>query len=108
MLENIKNGLSFTNQLFDDFRKKHTDAEDELTLLSQICEMRDILKSNIPEKQLEDWEYSDYEVYTDEHHHRLFWNEIDNDVIVEYFLDMFRQLLELDSTDTSEFLCFSL
>lgn len=107
MLENLKNGLDFTNELFEDFQKRHIDATDELTLLSQICEMRDILKASIPSKQLEEWEYSDYEIYTDKHYHRLFWNEIDNDKIVEYFFDKFREIVGVDNTDTSEF-CVSL
>lgn len=103
MLENLKGNNDFSKGLFEEFRKKNVEPSDETMLLSQICEFRDILKDSIPEEQLDEWEYSDYDVYTDEHHHRQFWNEIENEEIVEYFFGLFTKILELEVSETSEF-----
>ena len=107
MLENLKNGLSFVDELLAEYQKKNLTPEDEFNLMAQICEFRDILKSHIPAETYEEWEYSDYEVYTDEHHHREFWNEIENDRATDYFLEIFVKILDLSETSCSEY-CVSL
>lgn len=107
MLENLKGNNDFSKELFEEFQKKNIEPSDEKTLFSQICEFRDILKNTIPANQLEEWMYSDYEVYTDEHHSRQYWNEIENEKIVEHFLGLFVNILNLSQMDTSEY-CVSL
>ena len=107
MLENLKHGITFANELFSEWQKKNLAPEDEFTLMAQICDYRDVVKAQIPAKQLEEWEFSDYEVYTDEFHHRKYWNEIDNDRATDYFLEMFIKLMKLEESASSEF-CVSL
>ncbi len=52
------------------------------------------IKREIPEDILEEWIYSDYETYTDMYHHRCFWNEIENSMLVVMFLTTFRALYD--------------
>ena len=41
-------------------------------------------------------ESCDFEVITDKHHHRKFFNEIENDSIISYFIDEFERVWEID------------
>ena len=62
------------------------------------------LKEHIPKHILVDWEVSDYEVYTDKYHHRKYWNEIDNgvllDIIIERFIALYSNIGTIHTYDT--------
>ena len=95
MLENIDNGISKINSLFSDFRTNNPKPLTEEQLIVQVNTFRNMLDKRIPIMIKEEWYFSDYDVYTDKLHHRKFWNEIENDNSVNYFLHTFIEIKNL-------------
>ena len=60
----------------------------------------------IPEKLYNYYKDSDYEVYTDKYYHRMFFNEIENDDIVDNIFDVIANHFEL--YDDNRPFCLSL
>lgn len=101
-LENLRCGTGFSDSQFQNFHSIYGDAKTVDELEAQLNEFKtDFIEQFIPKDIMEEWEYCDYDVYTDAHHHRKFWDEIENDCSVEYFLNKFFELLgiEVDESD---------
>lgn len=99
MLENIGNGISKINSLFSDFRTDNPNSLTEEQLVYQVNAFRNILDRHIPIMIKEEWYFADYNVYTDKFHHRKFWNEIENDSSVDYFLNAFVQIKKIGDSE---------
>lgn len=70
---------------------KQLDIEKEYTedyILEFIEKTQKDVLSLIPEAIFEYYVYSDYEAYTDKYYHRMFFNEIENDDIVDNIFDI--------------------
>lgn len=96
MLQNIKEDefLSYIDdELWKDFKSKVDIADLTLWQLNMmILDFDNIVKKEIPEDLLDEWTYSDYEVYTDKYYHRKYWNEISNPDAIE---DVFNAITEI-------------
>ena len=96
MLQNIKKDefLSYIDdELWKDFKSKVDIADLTLWQLNMlILDFDNIIKKEIPEDLLDEWTYSDYEIYTDKYYHRCFWNEISNPDAIE---DIFKAIAEI-------------
>ena len=92
MLENLDNNFERVSKIYKKFANSIHHAEDmrELTNLAENYEKE--LRELIPEDIYEEWDYGDYEVYTDKFHHRKFWNEIENHKSINAFLDRFLEV----------------
>lgn len=95
MVENLDGEISRIKSLLSEFRLKNPFPATEEQLITQVRDFKKVLNTCIPIVIKEKWEYSDYSVYTDKLHHRKFWNEIENDSSVNYFLDAFIQIKNL-------------
>lgn len=105
--ENI-HGSCFIREQFEQFKKLHSVPQNLSELESRINEFStNFIENSIPAEKIEEWECCDYEVYTDEHHHRLFWNEIYNDNAINFFLDKFFEFVNV-ATDDSDDMKFTL
>ena len=101
ILENENNGYDKSNELFSKFCSSNTVPESEEELLVQITVFNDMLEKEIKtfmhNEEYECLLWGDYENYTAKFHHRKYWNEIENDVSVNYFLLRFLQLKKIDA-----------
>lgn len=79
----------------------------EEQIVAHIITTRNKVKALIPADMYENCQYACYEVYTDKYYHRKFFNEIENDDIIENILDNLINALRLDSTEDKK-LCLSL
>lgn len=62
----------------------------ELVMFVQLFDAE--LKANIPYAILEKWETENYEFFTNEHHHRQYWNKIENHDTINYLIEKFIEL----------------
>lgn len=96
MLQNIKEDefLNYIDdKLWKDFKSKVDIADLTLWQLNMmILDFDNIIKKEISEDLLDEWTYSDYEVYTDKYYHRKYWNEISNPDAIE---DIFNAITEI-------------
>lgn len=74
---------------------------------THIIATREKVKALIPSDMYEKCQYVDSEVYTDKYYHRKFFNEIENDIIIENILNNIIYVLKLDKTEDKK-LCLSL
>ena len=102
MLENLREGNAFMEELLEEFVKHHEKPLTACHLESQIVDFRYIINAHIPKDVKENWSYCDMEVYTDKFHHRKFFNEIENDKATEYFLKLIFEKLAVVTSDSDE------
>lgn len=86
---------------------KTIDGYIEEQIVAHIITTRNKVKALFPADMYENCQYACYEVYTDKYYHRKFFNEIENDDIIENILDNLINALRLDSTEDKK-LCLSL
>ena len=94
MLENLRFGSSFNQELFANFRELFPTPTSLVDCEKQIetyCET--FVKHYIPHDVYSMWDCGDYTAYTDNQHHRKFWNEIENDVATQYFFEVLCNLI---------------
>jgi hypothetical protein len=94
MLENLRRGSSFNQELFANFRELFPMPTSLMECEKQIetyCET--FVKQYIPQDVYSMWDCGDYTAYTDTLHHRKFWNEIENDVATQYFFEVLCNLI---------------
>ena len=106
MAENL-HGVLFIRKEFEKFKALHGIPKTESDLLEMINNFLTVIKETVPHDLKEEWDYSDYEVYTDKYYHRKFWNEIDNDDTINFFLDKFFKFVNV-ATDDSDDMKFTL
>lgn len=99
MVENLDDGLSKIDSILSEFRLIDPAPTTEGQLIAQVRAFKKMLNGRIPIKIKEEWNYSDHSVYTDKFHHRKFWNEIENDNSVNYFLSAFIQIKKLGNSN---------
>lgn len=99
MVENLDGGISRIKSLFSEFKLKNPFPATEEQLIVQVRNFKEIINACIPIDIKEKWEYSDYSAYTDKLHHRKFWNEIENDSSVDYFLNAFVQIKKIGGSE---------
>lgn len=92
MSENIFDGYSKTDEVFAVIKPELAKVKNLTELTALAGKYFNLLKADIP--QFDDWNYSDYEVYTDKFHHRKFWNEIENHESIEVFLEKFLEIFD--------------
>ncbi|NLZ94404.1 MAG: hypothetical protein GX921_01085 [Bacteroidales bacterium] len=63
----------------------------------------DVVMPLIPKDVREDLELNDYEIYTDKHHHRQYWNEIPLPMIALNFVDEYKKIADLNHTEESKY-----
>lgn len=99
-LERLRLGLDFSEENFKNFCQLKSDVSNITELQKQLNEFRqDYVEYFIPEEVMELWDKGDYEVYTDRMHHRQFWNEIENDSSVDYFIEQFFKLIGVSTCE---------
>lgn len=99
MVQNLKNSKFATDEIFNKFRATFKDDPDTMSMLEyRLTDYTNILRENIPDDVYEDWRYCDYTVYTDKFYHRKFFNEIENDIAIEYFLEIAFKLLNISTS----------
>lgn len=74
---------------------------------AHIIATKEKVKALIPADMYEQYQYVDYEVYTDKYYHRKFFNEIENDDIIKNILENLINALKLEDTEDKKF-CLSL
>ena len=109
MLQNVKNDefCHYIDDLWKKFKTKVDFNEFNIWQLNTMIQDFDnrFIKRKIREELLEEWEYSDYDVYTDKYYHRKFWNEIPNpDVIQEIFIKIC-EVLNVNNAEFKYMLC---
>lgn len=91
MIENIhgEESISMTIDQQKSIQDKINEIQtlQELNFLAKFYEFA--LKDIIPVDRLDAWMVSDYEDFTDKYHHRKFWNEIENNPIIDTFIEQF-------------------
>ena len=102
MLENLREGNAFMEELFEEFVKHHEKPLNACYLESQIVDFRYIINSHIPKDVKENWTYCDMEIFTDKFHYRKYFNEIENDKATEYFLELILETLGVATNDGNE------
>ena len=94
MIENIhgESALRLTSEQTKILQSHINDIETlpELSTFEKFYELA--LKDIIPSDKLDEWETSDYEEFTNGYHHRKFWNEIENNPIIDMFIVRFCEL----------------
>lgn len=102
-LERLRYGTKFSDEQFKNFRTIYGEAKTVEELENQIAEFTtSFISTFIPDDIKELWKYCDYTVYTDANHHRKFWNEIENDVSVQYFLDKYFELIGIETSESDK------
>ena len=96
MVECIDDNFDRVNKVFDSILPSLTSAVDLNDITAVAEQYFEGIKALIPESTYEEWLYSDYEVYTDKHHHRKFWNEIENHGSIETFLEKFLEIFDAE------------
>lgn len=81
--------------------KKETDLESFSKCVTEFVETKMVVLIDAAVK--EELEAHDYEKYTDEHHHRKFWNEITLPDIALHILDAYKTLAGFHYTDSSSY-----
>ena len=96
MVECIDDNFDRVNKVFDTILPSLASAIDLNDITAVAEQYFEGIKALIPEETYEEWLYSDYEVYTDKHHHRKFWNEIENHGSIESFLEKFLEIFDAE------------
>lgn len=108
MLQNIKSDefYRYIDALWEKFKTKVNFTEFNLCQLNiMIQDFDEFVKLEIPKDLLEEWEFSDYEIYTDKYYHRKFWNEILNPDAVQEIFNKISEVLNADNTEFKYMLC---
>lgn len=111
VLENYENINPFVDELVSEFNKNWNSSEfewfnakNESVRLSNVVFHFKLRVQHELSKfiSIDDYElisYKDYEEYTDDHHHRKFWNEIEDDALTHTLLMKFDDIIHKDEFD---------
>ena len=106
MLENLHGQLTTNKMTPEDFTKIK-EYLTQITTLNQLTLVVETLNTKfheiIPNDTYEYWNTGDYEGYTDQYHHRKYWNEIENHPIIDTLIE---QAIKIFNT-TSEYHVYS-
>ena len=101
MVECIDDNLKRVEEVFETISPSLASAVDLSDITAVVTQYFEGIKALIPAETYEEWSYSDYEVYTDKHHHRKFWNEIKNHSSIEIFLEKFLEIFDAEDEHQS-------
>ena len=103
MLERLRDGLEFAEEQFE-YYLAHNQVPTTLEeLVEQIKDFhKNWICNCIPDDVHSMWLCKDYTAYTSEFHYRKMWNEIANDKITQYYLDLAFKMISVSTKVTEK------
>ena len=103
--EYLTGNLEKIDELYNnEFKNKVKDADTVDSLLEVVNSFTQKIKDSIANDDIyeEMMFYSDYDKFTDEHHHRKYWNEIENHESIDDILHQFLSIFDCDDIEENE------